>query len=112
MNVFEYKGFMGSISVNAEDKCLYGKLLHVNDLITYEAETVADLEKAFHESVENYLETCIKHNKEPLKPFKGSFNVRVGTELHTKAARHAAVMGITLNEYIKQALQRQIKSDR
>ncbi len=33
MNIFRYKGFIGSIEANAEDKILYGKLLYINEFI-------------------------------------------------------------------------------
>ncbi len=47
-----------AIEASPEDKCLYGKLLYVNDLVTYEATTVAKLEKEFIGSVNEYLKSC------------------------------------------------------
>lgn len=111
MKVFHYKGFIGSIDVDPQDKCLYGKLLYVNDLITYEATTVAKLEFEFKQAVNDYLDTCKALNREPMKPFKGSLNVRIGQALHKEVAVHAAMCGITLNEYIKMALQQQISRE-
>ena len=109
MNVIRYKGFLGSVEASPEDKCLYGKLLYINDLVTYEAETVADLEAEFKSSIDDYCETCKKLGREPMKPFKGSLNVRIGQELHKEVALHAAFSGISLNEYIKLAVQNQVQ---
>ncbi len=57
-NLLEYKGFYGSVEFSAADRVFFGKLEFINDLVNYEAEVVKDIEKAFHEAVENYLETC------------------------------------------------------
>ncbi|MBN2689597.1 MAG: type II toxin-antitoxin system HicB family antitoxin [Gammaproteobacteria bacterium] len=104
-DVFKYKGFIGSIEVSAEDKCLYGKLLHVNDLITYEAKTISDLEEEFKNSVTEYLKTCAELKREPQKPFKGTLNVRIGKELHKEVALYSMLHGISINEYIKGAIK-------
>jgi predicted HicB family RNase H-like nuclease len=110
INYFKYKGYIGSIMASAEDQCLYGKILFINDLITYEAETVADLKIAFEDAVEDYLETCKKLGKKPQQTCKGTLNVRIGPELHREAALFAEFDGVSLNEYIKKALVQQIQN--
>ena len=57
-NILEYKGFYGSVSHSIEDEVVHGKIECINDLVTYEAETVTELKVAFREAVEDYLETC------------------------------------------------------
>ena len=39
------------------------------------------------------------------KPFKGSFNVRIGSDLHREAMMQAQDQGINLNEFVKQAIE-------
>lgn len=107
-NTLKYKDFVGSIEVSTEDKCLFGKLLYVNDLVTYEATTIANLEKEFKKAVDDYLETCKSLNRQPAKPFKGTLNVRIGNELHKEAAIYAALHCMSINQYIKEALKRQV----
>lgn len=109
MNVLRYKGFLGSIEASPADKCLYGKLLYIDDLVTYEAETIAQLESEFKDAVDDYHHTCKEAGKEPMKPFKGSLNVRIGQKLHKEVALHAAFSGMSLNEYIKLAVQNQVQ---
>lgn len=111
MNVFRYKDFMGSIEANAEDKILHGKLLYITDLVTYEATTMTSLESEFKKAVNDYLDTCKQLHREPMKPFKGSLNVRIGPELHKEAALHAAMYGMSINEFIKSAVQSKIKQE-
>ena len=82
MKTMNYKGYLGSVEFSLEDNCLFGRLLHVNDLVNYEADSPVLLKKAFKEAVDDYLATCKQLGKEPDKFFKGSFNVRVTPGLH------------------------------
>ena len=52
----EYKGYVGSIEYSVKDSIHYGKLLNIKDLVNYEADNIIDLEKQFHEAVDDYLE--------------------------------------------------------
>jgi len=100
----KHKGFLGSIEVSFEDNCLHGKILFINDLVTYEAESPGQLEAEFKAAVEDYLATCKELGRAPNRPFSGSFNVRIGPELHQKLARYAAVKNTSINEIVKQAV--------
>lgn len=111
MKTLNYKGFIGSIEVSLEDNCLYGKLIYVNDLVTYEAKTVKQLEVEFRKAVDDYLVSCHELKREPMKPFKGSLNVRIGPDLHKLAALRAAIQCITINEYIKLAIKKQLRRE-
>jgi predicted HicB family RNase H-like nuclease len=110
MTCFNHKGYQGSVKVSVEDNCLHGKIEFISDLVNYEAETVEQLEKEFKLAVDSYLETCKEVGMEPKKPFKGSFNVRIGQELHEKAAKRAGEIGKTLNDYIKDIVKKDTES--
>ena len=103
-SVLEFRNYQGSIEYDEESETLHGKVLHVRDLITYEAETAKGLKKAFHDSVNDYLETCEAEGIEPDKPYSGSFNVRPGVALHEQLARMAAIRGRSINALVKEAL--------
>lgn len=111
MSILNYKGFIGSIDADVKEKLLYGKLLYVNDLVTYEATTVSLLEKEFKKAVDDYIKTCSSLNREPLKPLKGSLNVRIGHDLHKKVALHAAAQNLSINEFIKTAVLHEISRE-
>jgi predicted HicB family RNase H-like nuclease len=111
-NHFEYKGYLGSAEVDIEGGILAGKLLFIRDVIAYSATTPAKLEKAFREAVDEYLRTCEELRDEPDTPCKGSFNVRVGPELHRDAALAARAKGMGLNEFVCQALAAAVQDRR
>lgn len=103
-NTLEYKGYIGSAEVDAENGILCGRLLFIRDAIGYHGATVDELRQAFHEAVDDYVAACAEHGDEPDVPCKGSFNVRVGSERHRTAALRARQKGIGLNEYVCAAL--------
>lgn len=107
-DVLTYKDFIGSVHFSAEDKVFHGKIEGISDLITFEGQTVSELIKAFHEAVSDYLELCKEAGKEPERPFKGSFNVRIPSDLHRKAAKKATIMGISLNQLVQKALEEKV----
>lgn len=104
-DIVEYKGYYASLHFSGEDEVFYGKLLGIDDLVTFEGTSVKELKKAFREAVEDYLETCKQLGKEPNKTYKGTFNVRISAEMHKEAAVFAALNNISLNDFVKTAIE-------
>lgn len=105
MKYLEYKGYTGSIEYSSEDNLLYGKVLGIKGLISFEGETGKLLEVDFKEAVDVYLSDCKKEGKVPEKPFKGSFNVRIPATLHQKAALLAMETKTSLNNLVAEAIR-------
>ncbi len=110
-NYLEYNGYIGTLEFSADDKIFFGKIQGINDLVTFEGSSVAELEASFKEAIEDYLETCKLLNKDPDKTYKGSFNVRVSQELHQKIALLGVKKGLNLNEVVKEALSYIVKHE-
>src|ERR1700730_9990291 len=104
-DMMEYKGYVGSVHYSPEDHLFFGKLEYVRALVNYEATDVAELETNFKEAIEDYLKFCQRQGKQPEKPFKGSFNVRISSELHRTAAIYAEEHGRSLNQVVEEALE-------
>jgi predicted HicB family RNase H-like nuclease len=111
-DMMEYKGYFGSVHYSDEDSIFFGKIEFIRGLINYEGESVTTLKEAFKEAVEDYLILCEESGKEPEKPFKGTFNVRVGKDLHRKAALYAESHKMSLNHLMSHALQDYLRIDR
>ena len=101
----QYKGYDGSVEYSAEDRILHGHLLGIRDAIVYEGADVDSLESNFRAAVDEYLAFCAEEGKVPDQPFKGSFNIRVGSELHNQAALYAEEHHQKLNAVVSQALE-------
>lgn len=108
---FEYRGYCGSAHYSAEDEVFHGKLEGIQDLITYDGTDVHSLKKGFHEAVDDYIATCEAKGKLPQVPFKGTFNVRVGPDLHKRAALFASARKKKLNAVVTDALQQFLESE-
>lgn len=106
--ILKYKGYQGSIEPDLENDVLYGKVLFVKDLITYEADSIKGIKEAFEVAIDDYLETCEALDKQPDQSFSGSFNVRVGPHLHRKAVIAAYRQDIKLNVLVRQALEEKL----
>lgn len=104
MKILSYKGYEGSAEVDMEAEVCRGKILFIPDLVTYEAETPKQLQREFEAAVDDYLETCRELDREPQKPFRGSFNVRVSHQLHRAAAVRAVMDDVSLNDVVVRAL--------
>jgi len=111
-NVISYKNFAASISFSAEDEVLYGKVAGINDLVTFEGNSVKELKIAFKEAIDDYLDTCKRLGKDPLKTYKGSFNIRIPTILHKEIAEAAFLHNQTLNEFVKNALLQSLEKEK
>ena len=103
-NILEYKGYYAKIEYSAEDRVLFGKIEGIRDLVNFESESSQRIEEEFHRAVEDYLAFCHDLGKDPEKPYKGVFNVRVSPELHRKAAIAADKRGETLNAFVVKAI--------
>jgi predicted HicB family RNase H-like nuclease len=102
--MMEYKGYYGTVEYSLEDQVLHGKVVGINGLLSYEGETIKDLEDDFHGVVDEYLADCKAEGLKPQKSYKGVFNVRVTPELHRDLALTAEEKGETLNKVVSDAL--------
>ena len=107
MNMMQYKGYLGTVEYSSEDRCLHGKIAYIRDLILYEGDSVTSLEADFQAAVEDYLASCELKGKAPNRPFKGSFNVRTGHELHRAAVLAAGDK--KLNQFVCEAIQEKLE---
>lgn len=104
-----YKGYHGTIEYSADDMLLIGSVIGVRDSLNYHGHSVEEITQSFHDSIDGYLEMCKALGRSPDKEYKGSFNVRVTPELHRKAAIEAQRIGISLNQYVQEALEVKLK---
>ncbi len=105
-----YKDFIDTVHFSTKDSVFYGKIGGINDLVTFEGESVKNLKSAFKEAVDDYIYLCNENGKTPLKSFKGSFNVRIEPKLHFKAFKLAKIHGKSLNQFVSDAIKKEVAS--
>ncbi len=108
--MMEYKGYIGKVEIDNDAGILHGEVINVRDVITFEGESVDDIQKAFRESVDDYLAFCAKRKESPEKPFSGKFVLRLPAELHRKAYIQAKLKDKSLNGWVTEVLQEALES--
>lgn len=108
MNTMKYKGFIGSVSFSEADGVFFGKIEGIDGLVNFEGDSVAGLTDAFHEAVEDYLAYCAEEGIEPHKSYSGTLNVRLTPDIHTRVAYLAKQAGVSVNSFIRTAVEKEI----
>lgn len=111
-NMLKYRGYHGSVEFSEEDGLLVGSVFGIRDSLCYHGKSVEEIEDAFHDCVDTYLELCQKHNREPDKEYRGTFNIRISPDLHRQAALEAEKEGISLNQFIQNAVEEKLMPSR
>jgi predicted HicB family RNase H-like nuclease len=97
-NAMTYKGYAARIEFDAEDRIFF------RGIVTFHGETVDELEAAFKEAVDHYLETCAKLGDEPNKPYSGKLTLRISPSAHAAIATAAETSGKSLNKRVADLL--------
>lgn len=72
--MMEYMGYIANVVYDESINAIHGTVIGLRDVITFEAESVGELEQAFHDSVDDYLEFSAELGREPERSFSGKFN--------------------------------------
>lgn len=103
--MMEYKGYIGKVEIDDEAGILHGEVINIRDVITFEGKSVDEIQKAFRESIDDYLDFCAQRGESPEKPFSGKFVLRLPPELHRKAYIQAKLANKNLNGWVTEILQ-------
>ena len=108
----KYKGYEALVTFDEDDRILCGRVLSTRDVISFEAESVDEIERAFHEAVDDYLEQCTQAGRDPARSFSGKLIVRMNPDLHRDVYLEAARAGASLNAWITESLEDRIAERR
>lgn len=103
-NAMEYKGYTALIEYSAEDGCLVGHVIGINDRIGFHGESIAEITRNFHDGLDCYLKACEERGKRPEQPKSGKLSVRLPVELHAIVAQQSEAIGKSLNQMVIDAL--------
>lgn len=110
MKYLEHRGYTATVEFDAGDGILVGRVIGVNDVITFHGTTVKQVVSAFHESVDDYLAACAKLGQSPDKPASGKFIVRAAPLTHRAALAMATAEGKSLNTWVVEVIERAVES--
>ncbi len=102
--MMNYKGYSAIIEVDTEAEILFGRVIDINDVITFKGKTVEEARQEFHNSVDDYLAYCEDLGEEPDKPFSGKLPFRTTPENHRKIFIAAKKSGKSINAWMDEVL--------
>lgn len=107
-----YKNYVAKIDFDSEAKLFHGEVMGTKDVITFQGKSVNELEKAFKDSIEDYLGFCEEKKKTPEKSFSGKLNLRLDPETHRQVAMLSATEEASINQWINEAIEEKLKRQR
>ena len=96
-----YKGYTAEINYSEDDDCLVGFIIGIKAIISFHVQSIKEIKKAFHESVDFYRETTTT----PEKPYSGKMMLRVSPNTHVMATLSAQREGKSLNKWAEEVLR-------
>lgn len=106
-----YKGYEAIVEFDEEAGVFHGEVINIRDVVTFQGTSVKELKKAFHDSVDDYLEFCKERHEEPDKPFSGRFVLRLEPALHKKLFVRAKREGKSINAWVADRLLAELRGE-
>lgn len=108
----EYKGYHAEIEFDSYDRIFVGSVVGLNDTLAFHGVTVDELEESFKNCIDDYIDLCGEIGKKPDEEFRGVFNIEISPSAHREAALDAEIDGITLNQFVAEAIDEKIERKR
>ena len=106
MNHMTYRGYTARMDFDAEDKIIVGRVIDIDDIITFHGSSVAEFEAAFNVAVDSYILACEQLGQSADKPASGRMMLRVNPAVHAAAVKASARSGQSLNKWAEKVLDR------
>lgn len=106
MNSMTYKGYTARVEFDERDDIFVGRVLGVRDIISFHADSVAELRAGFAAAIEDYLADCAEQGISPEKPASGKVMLRIRPEVHAAATIAAQAAGKSLNQWADEVFER------
>lgn len=107
-NMIKINGYTAIVSYDAEIDMLRGEFIGLNGGADFYATNITDLHKEAEISLNTFLAVCQEKGIDPVKHFSGKFNTRISPELHEKVVLVAAAQGLSLNDFVRQAIEHEV----
>ena len=107
-NRLAYRGYIGEIEFDVDAGIFHGEVINTRDVITFQGDSATELQQAFVDSIEDYLEFCRARGEDPERPFSGKFIVRVEPELHRQIFYRAREQDTSLNQWVRETLEKAV----
>lgn len=111
MNEMIYQNYSAKVEYDSVDKIFVGHIVGIRDIVGFHGSTVEELESAFHEAVEHYLEVCEKIGQQPQRSYSGKLTLRISPEIHMAVATAAEMNSKSINQWAADVLKQAAMSE-
>ncbi len=105
MNKMTYRNYSAKVEYDPMDKIFVGHLVGIHDIVGFHGRTVSELEAAFQEAVDHYLEVCEKIGQTPQRAYSGKLTLRLPPEIHMAVATAAELNSKSINQWATDVLR-------
>ena len=110
-NAMTYKGYAARVEFDAQGRIFFGRIAGIRDIVSFHWETVNELETAFKEAIDHYLDTCARlGDEQPNKPYSSKLTFRIPPSIHAAIATAAETSGKSLNKWVVDTLDQVINA--
>ncbi len=107
-NLMIIDGYRAVIQYDPEIELFRGEFVGLNGGADFYAADVAGLRSEGSCSLRTFLDVCRENGIDPVRQFSGKFNARIDPALHARAVEAAAAQGVSLNQFVEQAIAHEI----
>ncbi len=106
MNEMTYKGYIARIEYDSNDRCFFGHVQGIKDIIDFDGKSVEELEAAFHQIIDFYMESCREIGKEPERSQSGMLVVKLPESLYEEISLESEKLGKSAAAIVVDALKK------
>lgn len=106
MTMMRYRDYAATVDYDDDVGTFHGEVVNLRDVITFQGQSVDELRQAFAESVDDYIAFCRTRGEEPEAPYTGELLLHVEPGLHRAMASAAKRIGVSLDAWMKNTLER------
>ena len=110
INQMTINGVKSVITYDSDLELFRGEFIGLNGGADFYAADVAGLKREGEISLQVFMDACRESGIEPFKVFSGKFNVRIPADLHANIVNAASASGKSLNQWISEALSREVSA--
>lgn len=107
-NQLDINGHKAIVSFDSEISLFRGEFIGLNGGVDFYAASVDELIKEGQTSLQTFMQVCKEKKIEPYETYTGELVAKIPSTLHEKIRIAAASTGLTFNQWILNALEREV----
>jgi predicted HicB family RNase H-like nuclease len=108
--MLEYQGYRAEVELDLDANLLFGRVIDIKTVITFQAERVDQIRHAFEEAIDDYLLYCNERGKVPERPFSGRLSFRTTPDIHRLIVEASAAEGLSANAWMEKVIVAAVSS--